>query len=145
MNNPTRQELKNILVCCINTFKEVQTETGVIFSSSDILKLGISLFIQTRRDGISFTDEKHEENKDDKKDEPKPEDTKEKAPEGQTISGNGEDKESVVIHWGRWKGHTLYDVLKRGERSYILWLEKNAKDRVIRTECQRLLNNETIQ
>jgi hypothetical protein len=80
---------------------------------------------EEKREGKEKVKEK-DKGKDDKKDKP-------------SSSGkNGEDKESLVIKFGKYRGENLIGVLKK-DKKYILWLSENVKNEDLKAECKKLL------
>lgn len=123
-----REHLKKIIRCAVAAFKEIQTESGMQFSSGDIARLAISLFIQTGRMGFT-------EHMPDKETAPHQGTTDEQP---SPAPKNGQDTESVLIRFGKHKGENLIDVFKR-DRGYVVWLSQNARNEKVRSASQTLL------
>ena len=119
MSNISKKELKEVVLTAIDVFKEVQDERGIVFSSEDIVKLAISLYIQISKNGNS------------------PSDIYRKPTNN---GGNGKDKETkaVEISFGKYKGQTVISVIKT-DRNYVAWLADKSKDEAIKSESKRLL------
>ncbi|MCB4791259.1 MAG: hypothetical protein LHV68_05165 [Elusimicrobia bacterium] len=115
--NISKKELKEVVLTAIDVFQEVQKERGVVFSSEDIVKLAISLYIQISKNGNGPSDIYRK-------------------PDG----GNGKDKDTkaVLIGFGKYKGKTVLEVVKT-DRGYVAWLADKSKDEAIKSESKRLL------
>lgn len=124
MSNISKKELKEVVLTAIDVFKEVQDERGIVFSSEDIVKLAISLYIQISKSGNSPSDifRKPDSN-----------------------GGNGKDKGShaVVIGFGKYKGRTVLEVVKT-DRGYVAWLADKSQSAEIKSESKRLLEENPV-
>ena len=119
MSNISKTELKDVILLAIDTFKEVSEERGLVFSSEEIVKLAISLYINISKNGNSHSDNYRKSDGN---------------------GGNGKDKETsaVALTFGKYKGKTVLEVVKTN-RGYVAWLAENSKNEAIKSESKRLL------
>ena len=134
MGNP-KEQLKQILLAVIDVCRSVTASTGVSLSSGEIVRMAITFYIQAQKDGTVFADDPVE------KDEV-PEPVVKELPKGNSKGGNGFDKESVVIPFGKYKGKTIISVLQKGDRGYLVWLKDSCKIARVK-EATALLLDET--
>lgn len=119
----SKKELKEVVLTAIDVFKEVQDERGIVFSSEDIVKLAISLYIQISKSGNSGDIFR------------KPD----------SNGGNGKDKDThaVVIGFGKYRGKTLLEVVK-SDRGYVAWLADKSQSAMLKAESKKLLEENPV-
>jgi len=115
-NQNGKQDLKRVLVEALQICRELNDEYHVSFSTSEILKLGVTLFISQTRNG-----------------------------NGAANNGNGNDKnkDTAIVNFGKYKGMDLLEIL-RTDRSYISWLAANCMNRKLRELSKSILEEDGL-
>ena len=126
-----RDTLKQSIITTLEVFEEVRRErereaASFTYSSEDVIRTSISLYIQGSRNGNGSTPKKSSGNGGSQK----------KADGGN--GGDGKEPKRFTVNFGKYKGQVLEDILKT-DRSYVRWLAEKAKDETVRTESKKLL------
>lgn len=115
-----QKELKQALIAAIEICREIsQMYDAINFSSGEILKLGISLFIAQKRNGNAVDLSNGNGN------------------------GNGQDRDATVLNFGKYRGKDILEVL-RIDREYISWLAENCRSKKIRELSTYLLQEDGL-
>jgi uncharacterized protein (DUF3820 family) len=120
MSTISKKELKDVVLIAIDVFKEISEERGIVFSSEDIAKLAISLFIQASKGNGGYSNGQSNN--------------------GNNGGGNGKDKDTTVvpINFGKYKGKTLLEVVKT-DRNYVAWLAEKSTNEHLKAASRKLL------
>ena len=104
--------LKDTILTSIQVFEEIKQEKGLIFSSEDVLRAALSLYINSARNG---------------------------GYPAVAEDLNVKDPEKSIVTFGKYKSKSLESIYAE-DKSYLQWLLRKAKSSVIRAGCQKLLS-----
>ena len=103
--------LKDVILTSIEVFEEIKAEKGIIWSSEDVLRAALSLYINGSRNGYPAVAEQL----------------------------NAKEPEKSIVTFGKYKSKSLESIYAE-DKSYLQWLLRKAKSSVIRAGCQKLLS-----
>ncbi len=109
--------LKDVILTSIEVFEEIKAEKGIIWSSEDVLRAALSLYINgSRNGGYPAVAEQL----------------------------NAQQPEKVVVTFGKHRAKSL-ETIYAEDKSYIQWLSRQAKSAVIREGCKKLLQQDAAK
>jgi len=112
--------LKDAILTAVEVFEEVKAEKGsiCIWSSEDVLRAALSLYINSSRNGYPAAAEEL----------------------------NAKQPEKSVLNFGKHKFKSLETVyVQEKDKSYIQWLMRKAKSAIIREGCKKLLQQDVAK